>query len=156
MIVLDHQDMGRRGSHIVVKAKSIEDALGRTERPQKQGPEAMPPVLFSRSDAGGNASEPRERPVRPPQDTHWPLLEFLNGVNPRANWPFEGAREHRQFSPVFQKTTVVLLSVSKPWNCHQAERVHLTTCRSAIFRNKILQPGNTLDILGPTPAPMRV
>jgi hypothetical protein len=84
----------------------------------------MPPVLFSRSEAGGNVSEPRERPLRPSQDTHWVPLGFLNGVSPDANWPFDrAAPEHRQFSQVFQKTTVVLLSVSKPWNCQQAYRV---------------------------------
>jgi hypothetical protein len=48
----------------------------------------------------------------------------LNGVSPGANWPFERAPpEHRQFSRVFQKTTIVLLNVSKPWDCQQAYRM---------------------------------
>src|ERR1700730_1329776 len=72
MTVLDHQDMRCRGSHIVFKAKSIENALGRAKGPPRKDRTRCLRSLFSRFDAGGNASEPRERPLRPLQDAHWP------------------------------------------------------------------------------------
>jgi hypothetical protein len=92
MIVLDHQDMRRRGSHIVFKAKSIENALGRAKGPPRKD-RTRCLRSFSRVSMRGAMPQNREKVHLDRHKTLTGPLRLLNGVSPGANCPFDGRHQ---------------------------------------------------------------